>query len=144
MHVHPTTVVLAGDGAAADVRVTVGSATAAAAGAVGLDVPAGLEVTPPGPYTYDLRAGEHRHFDLRVATAGARTGRYHLAAQIGDGRGQILEDTVAISVGDRALPADLDAVLEPAAVTVTPGSSPGSRYGCATGPRVPFAARRNC
>ena len=122
VHVHPTTVVLRGDGTAADVRVTVGSATAATAGAVDLDVPAGLEVTPPGPYPYDLRAGEHRHLDLRVAAPGARTGRYHLAAQIRDGRGQILEDTVAITVGDGPLPPDLEAVLEPAAVTVRPGA----------------------
>jgi alpha-mannosidase len=120
VYVHPTAAVLP-----AQVRVTVGSATSAAAGVVDLDVPAGLAVTPAGPYRYDLRPGEYRHFDLRVTAGEAAGGQYFLAARIRDRLGQILEDVVALTVApaDPADPAGLDAVLGPAEVTVVPGAT---------------------
>ena len=129
VHLHPTAVDLPSDTATATVRVTVASATVAAAGLVSLDVPAGLTVTPPGPYRYDLAAGAYRHFDLRLAAPGAAPGRYFLAAQIHDPLGQVLEDALQVTVGTPPAatagepPADIEAVLEPAEVAVSPGGS---------------------
>ncbi|TDC85410.1 hypothetical protein E1193_02735 [Micromonospora sp. KC606] len=130
VHVHPTTALLPGPGATAALRVTVGSATVAAAGSVDLDVPAGLAVTPAGPHRYALEAGEFQHVDLRVTAPGAAPGRHFLAAQIRDGLGQVLEDVLTVTVGaesENPAPAgepsaDIDAVLEPAEVAVAPGA----------------------
>jgi len=119
VYVHPTAAVLP-----APVRVTVGSATEAAAGVVDLDVPAGLRVTPAGPLRYDLKPGEYRHFDLQVTAADAAAGQYFLAARIRDRAGQLLEDAVALTVGPPAAdPAGLDVLLEPGEVTVAPGTA---------------------
>jgi len=125
VHLHPTTVDLP-----ATVRVTVASATQAAAGFVELDVPPGLHVTPDGPYRYDLAAGDHRSFELTVTAPDAAPGRYFLAAQIRDALGQVLEDAVQVTVGPALAavaasepPADLSAALEPAEVAVSPGGS---------------------
>ena len=143
VHLHPTAVDLAASAATATVRVTVASATVAAAGLVELDVPAGLAVTPAGPYRYDLGVGGHRSFDLTVSAPAAAPGRYFLAAQIRDALGQTLEDAARITVSDplappssgrpslaspslasvaaSAPPVDVEAVLEPAEVVVAPG-----------------------
>ena len=119
VHIHPVS------GEPGTFRVTVASATVAAAGKVELDVPAGLSVSPDGPYRYDLEAGGHTDFVLTVASAGAAPGRYFLAAQIHDHLGQVLEDAVAITVplsgAEHLEPADIAAVLEPAQLTVPPG-----------------------
>ena len=121
VHVHPTAVDLSA-AATTTLRVTVASATVAAAGKVELQVPAGLAITPDGPFRYDLEPGGHADFQLTVASAGAAPGRYYLAAQIHDHLGQILEDAVAITVGGSELSqADVAAVLEPEQVTVSPG-----------------------
>jgi len=115
VHVHPAAVDAPGT-----VRVTVGSATVATRGAVELDVPDGLSADPAGPYDYDLAAGEHRHFDLRIS--GSAPGQYFVAARIRDPYGQILEDAVAVTVPP-ALPATLAATLGPAGVVVAPGGT---------------------
>jgi hypothetical protein len=83
----------------------------AAAGQVTLDVPPGLAVTrhdgaPAGPLGYSLAAGGHAAWDMSVtALPGAGPGRYFLAARIGDGLGQVLEDAALITVGEPAGPA---------------------------------------
>ncbi|TDB76962.1 hypothetical protein E1165_05045 [Micromonospora sp. KC723] len=133
VHVHPTTALLPGPGATAPLRVTVGSATVATAGSVELDVPAGLAVTPAGPHRYTLEPGEYQHVDLRVTAVDARPGRHFLAARIRDGLGQVLEDVLTVTVAadptrveDPAAgepPAHVDAVLEPAELAVTAGTS---------------------
>ncbi|MEU4161571.1 glycoside hydrolase family 38 C-terminal domain-containing protein [Actinoplanes sp. NPDC026670] len=92
-------------------RVTVSTSTVAAAGAVDLSLPPGVTVTPPGPYSYDLPAGSHQHFDLTVAGEG------RIAARIRDPYGQVLEDVTDIaSTGP-------DAELSPSALTIVPGSA---------------------
>ncbi|PZG02103.1 glycoside hydrolase family 38 C-terminal domain-containing protein [Micromonospora deserti] len=136
VHVHPTTALLPSSGTTAALRVTVGSATVAAAGSVDLDVPAGLEVTPAGPHRYTLEPGQYQHFDFRVTAVDAKPGRYFLAAQIRDGLDQNLEDVMTVTVGTHPTdaeaqtpqaageqPTDIDAVLEPSEVTVAPGAS---------------------
>ncbi|MDI6100389.1 glycoside hydrolase family 38 C-terminal domain-containing protein [Actinoplanes sp. NEAU-A12] len=113
VHVHPTAATLP-----ATVRVTVSSSTVATTGAVVLDVPPGLTADPAGPFAYDLPAGGHQHFDLRVT--GSAAGPHHLAARIRDPHGQLLEDAVALTAAPSG-PAVLDAELSPPAVTVAPG-----------------------
>jgi hypothetical protein len=121
VHVHPTAVDLHAAGAPTTVTVTVASATVAAAGKVEFDVPAGLSVSPAGPDRYDLRPGEHQDFVLTVDAGGAAPGRYFLAARIHDHLGQLLEDVVTVTV-DGPAPSGLAAVLEPAKVSLAPGT----------------------
>ena len=124
VHLHPTAVDLTDATATATVRVTVASATVAASGLVELDVPPGLAVTPAGPYRYDLEAGGHRSFEVSVTAPAAAPGRRFLAAQIRDALGQTLEDVTLVTVGTTGEPpADVEAVLEPAEVAVSPGGS---------------------
>jgi len=125
VHVHPTAVDLRAAGEPATVTVTVASATVAAAGKVEFDVPAGLSVGPAGPDRYDLQPGDHQDFALTVDAAGAAPGRYFLAARIHDHLGQILEDVVTVTVNgpaSAAEPMGVAAVLEPAEVSLAPGS----------------------
>jgi hypothetical protein len=124
VYVQPAALDLSEPSARGTVKVTVASATVAAAGQVGLDLPAGLTVKPDGPYDYDLAAGEHTEFTLTVTAGDVSAGRYFLAAQIGDNLGQILEDTVAITVGGTEADettGPVEAVLEPTSATVSPG-----------------------
>ncbi|PZG01061.1 glycoside hydrolase family 38 C-terminal domain-containing protein [Micromonospora endophytica] len=127
VHLHPTTAALSGSATSAALRVTVGSATAATAGTVDLDVPAGLTVSPAGPHRYALDTGEFQHFDLSVRAADAAPGRYFLAARIRDELGQELEDVMTVTVGtgpadEAEPPGDIDATLEPAEVTMVAGA----------------------
>ncbi len=88
-----------GPGPAA-VRLTVACGPEPAAGMVDLDVPPGLAVTPAGPLRYDLPALGHARWDLAVrGAAGAAAGHYFLAARVGDGLGQVLEDATAVRLG---------------------------------------------
>ncbi|WP_433797301.1 glycoside hydrolase family 38 C-terminal domain-containing protein [Actinoplanes sp. CA-252034] len=92
-------------------RITVSTSTIAAAGSVEVELPPGVTVSPAGPYTYDLPADGHRHFDLTV------TGRGRIAARIRDPHGQLLEDVSDI------VAAGPDADLSPSELTLTPGST---------------------
>jgi len=86
-------------------RLTVACGPEPAAGSVELHVPAELAVDPAGPLRYDLPARGHASWELRVrARAAAPAGRYFLAARIGDGSGQLLEDAALVTVGERAMP----------------------------------------
>ncbi|GIE77120.1 alpha-mannosidase [Actinoplanes philippinensis] len=92
-------------------RITVSTSTVAASGTVDLDLPPGVTVSPGGPYTYDLPAGGHQHFDLAV------TGEGRIAARIRDPYGQLLEDVTDIATTGP------DADLSPASVSLAPGST---------------------
>ena len=118
VHLSTRRVVLPGTAGVPDeaaVRLTVACGPEPAAGAVELDVPPGLEVTPGGPLRYDLPALGHAHWDLAVrGAAGAAPGHYFLAARIRDQLGQVLEDATAVVLGGPPLPdpgLPLDALL---------------------------------
>jgi alpha-mannosidase len=81
------------------VRLTVAASARAVAGRVELDVPDGLTVGAP-PLDYDLAPGEFAEFELTVGTDRAPRGTYVLTARIGDDLGQVLQDAVAIEVGE--------------------------------------------
>src|SRR5215469_4819120 len=111
VHVSPDRIALgAGPGAAepgdrVPVRVTVAGGAVPVTGEVTLDIPPGLEVTCSdgsrcGPLPYELGEGDHAGWHLLVrALPGAAPGRYFVAARIGDGLGQVLEDAALITVG---------------------------------------------
>jgi hypothetical protein len=106
VHLSPGRIALPGlAGGPAAVRLTVACGLDPAAGAVELDVPAGLVARPAGPLRYDLPALGHAHWDLAVrGTAGAAPGHYFLAARIRDPLGQILEDATAVMLGGPPAP----------------------------------------
>ena len=60
---------------------------------------------------YDLPANGFASWDIGVRpAAGTTDGRYFVAARISDGLGQVLEDTLLVTVGEAGAP---DASLEP-------------------------------
>jgi len=117
VHVSPDRIALgAGPGAAepgdrVPVRVTVAGGAVPVTGEVTLDIPPGLEVTCSdgsrcGPLPYELGEGDHAGWHLLVrALPGAAPGRYFVAARIGDGLGQVLEDAALVTVGELPGPA---------------------------------------
>jgi len=119
-----------------------------AAGEVTLDVPPGLAVSrpgggPAGPLCYALGAGGCARWDLSVtALPGTGPGRYFVSARMPGDLGQVLEDTVLVTVGEppppsRSMPraerdallvadvlareAEVEVALEPAVLEVAPG-----------------------
>ncbi len=108
VHLSPRRIALpraaAGPGEAT-VRLTVACGPEPAAGAVDLDVPAGLAATPAGPLRYDLPALGHAHWDLAVRDAAGAAGHYFLAARIRDQLGQVFEDVTAVMLGEPPAPA---------------------------------------
>jgi alpha-mannosidase len=101
------------------VRVVVASerTDAPVAGTVSLVSPPGWEVSP-AERPYRLAAGAHLEFEARVVPAtGAPSGRYFVAAQIGDEAGQVHEDVVRLDLtavgGDARSPADGQASAPP-------------------------------
>ncbi len=126
VHLHPI-----GDEA---VRVTVACSATPATGMVELDAPVGWAVTPAGPWKYDLAAGAHADFEVRLRPpAGAEAGTYFVAARIRDELGQTLEDAIALTVGApdpgelltvTLKPGDLEPTLKPSgqeSITFEPG-----------------------
>jgi hypothetical protein len=119
VHLSPTSVRLRGPGDAAQVVITVACSGAPAAGRVQLDVPAGLTIEAP-PLGYNLTADGHAAFTATLRADDAAAGTYFLAARIGDGLGQVLEDAIAVAVG----PAGdelLDVTYGPDGLTLPPG-----------------------
>jgi alpha-mannosidase len=102
-----------------DVRVLVASerTDAPVAGTVSIVAPPGWQVTP-AERPYRLAPGAHLDFEARVVPAPeAPSGRYFVAAQIGDDDGQIHEDVVRVDltavVGDARPSADGEASMPP-------------------------------
>jgi hypothetical protein len=124
VHISPTAPVLPKAETAVALRVTVASSTRATAGRVELLVPTELAVEPASELAYDLAPGAHAGFDLTVrARPGVPSGRYFLAAQIGDDLGQTLEDVAAITVGEAGPEREepLAVALETSALDLAPG-----------------------
>jgi hypothetical protein len=105
VHFSPVRVALPAEGAAAVVRLTVGCGPEGASGVVRVVVPDELAVSPAGPLEYRLEPGGYAAWELTVRAAPqAGPGRYFLAARIGDPRGQVIEDTAMVAVGERRWP----------------------------------------
>jgi len=129
-------------------RLSVACGPGGGAGEVTLDVPPGLAVTRPGgalgPMRYALGAGGCARWELAVvALPGTGPGRYFVSARIPGDLGQVLEDTVLVTVGEppppsrnmpraerdallvadlQAREAELEVALEPAVLEVAPGA----------------------
>jgi hypothetical protein len=120
VHFSPTRITLGGDAGAASagaaagpgaadgprrVTLTVACGPAGGSGEVELMVPAGLAATASGPLRYELGPNEFASWTVTVrALPGTANGRYFLTARIGDGLGQLLEDTVLITIGEAGGP----------------------------------------
>jgi hypothetical protein len=99
VHLSPTTVAL-DDGQPHALRLTVACGPAPAAGSVRLDVPPDINITPTGPFRYDLEPLGYRAFDLTArAPAGAAPGRWFATAAIEEPSGQIVEDSALLCIG---------------------------------------------
>jgi hypothetical protein len=99
VHLSPGQAVLDG-GQPALVRLTVACGPQATAGHVELTVPGGIRVTPAEPLRYDLPPRGHQGFDLTVQAApDAGPARSFLTASITDSCGQVIEDSVLLTVG---------------------------------------------
>jgi alpha-mannosidase len=101
------------------VTLTVACGPAGGSGEVELVVPAGLAAAvsgeggapADGPLRYDLGPSEFASWDVSVsALTDTADGRYFLTARIGDGLGQLLEDTALVTIGEAGGP---DPDLEP-------------------------------
>jgi hypothetical protein len=125
VHLSPGEVAL-DDGQPAMLRLTVACGVAPAAGAVRLQVPDEVAVTPAGSLHYDLGARGYCSFDLTVtASPGTKPGRRFLTAQI-DVAGQVIEDSALLAIGqprplDRDLPPDQARAVRDAADTALEG-----------------------
>ena len=99
VHVAPATVRLDDERPGA-LRLTVACGPTPAAGAVRLEVPADISVTPGGPLVYDLQPLGYQAFDLAVtARPGAGPGRWFVTASITEPSGQVIEDSALLSIG---------------------------------------------
>jgi hypothetical protein len=99
VHLSPATISL-DDGQAGTLRLTVACGPEPAAGAVRLEVPADIALTPAGPLHYDLQPLGHQAFDLTVtAQPGTQPGRRFATASIEEPSGQVIEDSALLSIG---------------------------------------------
>jgi hypothetical protein len=125
VHLSPGEVAL-DDEQPARLRLTVACGLSPAAGAVRLQVPDEITVTPAGPLRYDLDARGYRSFDLTVtARPGTPPGRRFATAQI-DVAGQVVEDSTLLAIGqprypDRDLPPEQARTMRDAADTALEG-----------------------
>jgi hypothetical protein len=121
VHFTPTRITLNGGAPEGRTTLTVACGPEPASGTLDLDVVPELVAeidgapvgrTPEGTsLRYDLPANGFASWDLAVRAAdGATDGRYFVAARISDALGQVLEDTLLVTVGEAGPP---DASLEP-------------------------------
>jgi alpha-mannosidase len=93
------------NGQAGTVRLTVACGPQPAAGTITLAVPAGLLLEPNGPVRYDLPPRGYQVSELTVrAPAGCPPGRRFLTASITEPSGQVVADSVLLTVGGPARP----------------------------------------
>jgi alpha-mannosidase len=104
VHMDPSRVALNADTASAVLTLTVGSGPDGAAGEVSLTVPPELQVSPVGPFRYDVGPGGYATWDVTVRADDAAAGRYFVAARITEAAGQVIEDTVMVAVGEKLWP----------------------------------------
>jgi hypothetical protein len=125
VHLSPAEVAL-DDGQPALLRLTVACGPWPAAGAVRLQVPEEVTVTPAGPLRYDLDPRGYCSFELTVtARPGTAPGRRFATAQI-DVAGQVVEDSTLLAIGQpshpgRGLPPDQAQAMRDAADTALEG-----------------------
>jgi hypothetical protein len=125
VHLSPGEVAL-DDEQSARLRLTVACGPSPAAGAVRLQVPDEVTVTPAGPLRYDLDPCGYCSFDLTVtAGPGTAPGRRFATAQI-DVAGQVIEDSALLAIGqprypDRSLPPEQARTMRDAADTALEG-----------------------
>jgi alpha-mannosidase len=111
VHLSPTTVRL-DDGQPGVLRLTVACGPAPAAGAVRLDAPRDISVTPAGPLHYDLQPLGYQAFNLTVtAPPGTGPGRWFVTASVAEPSGQVIEDSALLCIGQPP-PPRLDLPLE--------------------------------
>jgi alpha-mannosidase len=132
------------DGGTTVLRLTVAAGPDPVSGAVEVEAPDGLPVTPSGPggpLLFDLPALGHGEWMLRAGPAAA-PGRYFVSARITDPSGQVVEDVVPVAAGEPPVPrwgapledvltaaeaqqqateAELDVAPLSAGITVAPG-----------------------
>jgi alpha-mannosidase len=105
VHFSPTRVALPGPGGTASVQLTVGCGRAPAHGEVELAMPDGITVETAEDLIYDSGVSEFRAWDLTVRAApGTGPGRYFVCARIRDDLGQLIEDTLMVTVGEPRWP----------------------------------------
>ena len=121
VHFTPTRITLNGDSPDGRTTLTVACGPEPASGTLDLDVVgelvAEIDGAPVGgspegsSLRYDLPANGFASWDIAVRAAdGTADGRYFVAARISDALGQVLEDTLLVTVGEDGPP---DASLEP-------------------------------
>ena len=121
VHFTPTRITLNDDGWDGRTTLTVACGPEPASGTLDLDVVGELVAEVDGApvggsadgssLRYDLPANGFASWDIGVRPAtGTADGRYFIAARISDGVGQVLEDTLLVTVGEAGPP---DASLEP-------------------------------
>ena len=121
VHFTPTRITLNDDGWDGRTILTVACGPEPASGTLDLDVVGELVAEVDGApvggsadgssLRYDLPANGFASWDIGVRPAtGTADGRYFIAARISDGVGQVLEDTLLVTVGEAGPP---DASLEP-------------------------------
>ena len=104
VHLSPAVVTLDGE-QPGTLRLTVACGPAGAAGAVRLDAPDEIVLSPAGPLSYDLGPRGHCSFDLAVAAKpGTPAGRRFATARITDSAGQVIEDSALLATGQPPLP----------------------------------------
>ena len=133
------------DGAPAELRLTVACGPSPAEGAVTLVAPAGIALTPAGQLAYQLPPFGYQEWNVAVTAApGCGAGRRFATARITDAAGQLIEDSVLVSIGqppairldlpldrvanmsqaiDDALAGEADISLVAEAIALAPGES---------------------
>jgi hypothetical protein len=121
VHFTPTRITLNGDAPNGRTSLTVACGPEPVSGTldlvVGRELIAEVDGVPVGgsadgsPLRYDLPPNGFASWDIAIrAAAGTADGRYFVAARISDALGQVLEDTLLVTVGEAGPP---DASLEP-------------------------------
>jgi alpha-mannosidase len=99
VHLSPTTVRL-DDGRPGALHLTVACGLAPAAGAVRLEVPPDISLTPGGPLDYDLEPLGYQAFELAVtAKPGTGPARWFATASVTEPSGQVIEDSALLCIG---------------------------------------------
>jgi alpha-mannosidase len=104
VHLSPAQLALDG-GVPVPLRLTVACGPDPASGLIELTAPAGIALEPAGPFRYDLAPLGYLSWDL-TATAdhGAGARRAFVTAQVTDACGQVVEDSVLVTVGQPVPP----------------------------------------